>query len=91
VSPVFGITFGGIFALLLALPVELVKQEQIGRAAGGIISVGYIGALTGAPITGYLRDLIGDFSFGFMVMGFVGLIAAGLSYILPEKRLSRGG
>jgi CP family cyanate transporter-like MFS transporter len=91
VSPVFGITFGGIFALLLSLPVELVKQEQVGRAAGGIISIGYIGALTGAPITGYLRDLIGDFSFGFMVMGFVGLIAAGLSYILPEKRLSRGG
>jgi CP family cyanate transporter-like MFS transporter len=90
-SPVFGITFGGIFALILSLPVELVKQEQVGRAAGAIFSIGYIGALTGAPITGYLRDLTGDFSFGFIVMGFVGLMAAGLSYILPEKRISRGG
>ena len=91
ISPILGITFGGIFALLLSLPVELVKQEKVGRAAGAIISIGYIGALTGAPFTGYLRDLTGDFSFGFIVMGFTGLIAAGLSYILPERRFSKQG
>jgi CP family cyanate transporter-like MFS transporter len=91
ISPILGITFGGIFALLLSLPVELVKKEKVGRAAGAIISVGYIGALTGAPVTGYLRDLTGDFSFGFIVMGFVGLIAAGLSCMLPERRLFKRG
>lgn len=91
ISPILGVTFGGIFALLLSLPVELVKKEKVGRAAGAVISVGYIGALTGAPVTGYLRDLTGGFSFGFIAMGFVGLIAAGLSYMLPEKRLFKRG
>jgi len=86
VSPVLGLTFGGIFALLLALPVELVEREKVGRAAGAIISIGYVGALIGPPITGYLRDLTGDFSVGFIVMAFVGLVAVGLSYILPDAR-----
>jgi len=84
VSPLLGLTFGGIFALLLILPVELVEREKVGRTAGAIISIGYVGALIGPPITGYLRDLTGDFAVGFIVMAFFGLVAVGLSYILPD-------
>ncbi len=83
-APVLGITFGGVFALILALPVELVDRETIGRAAGAVISIGYIGALVGPPLTGYFRDLTGQFSAGFLIMAFTGIVATGLSYVLPE-------
>jgi len=89
VSPILGITFGGTFALLLTLPVELVERGKVGRAAGTIISIGYIGALIGPPLTGYLRDLTGGFGVGFLFMAFVGLFAMGLSYTLPDTQCSK--
>jgi CP family cyanate transporter-like MFS transporter len=84
VVPGLGITLGGIFSLLLAMPVELVETKKVGRTAGGIISMGYGGALMGPPLAGYLRDLTGGFGVGFMVMALAGLVAAGLAYRLPE-------
>ena len=90
-SPVFGITFGGVFALLLALPVEIVQGNQVGRAAGAILSIGYIGALLGPPLTGFLRDLTGAFGAGFLVLTIAGIVAVGLSYGLPERTHSRTG
>jgi len=85
-TPVLGITFGGVFALILALPVELVEREMVGRAAGAIISIGYIGALIGPPAVGYLRDLTGGFASGFLIMALSGIVAMGLSFLLPETR-----
>jgi CP family cyanate transporter-like MFS transporter len=82
--PVFGMTMGGTFSLLLALPVQLAEAKKVGRVAGAIISMGYAGALIGPPAAGYLRDLTGDFAAAFLVMSFMGLFAAGLSYWLPK-------
>jgi cyanate permease len=88
-SPVFGLAFGGVFALLLALPVEIVEVHEVGRAAGAILSIGYTGALVGPPLTGFLRDMTGLFGVGFMVLMIAGIVAAGLSYALPERTCSR--
>lgn len=82
--PFFGITMGGVFSLLLTIPVELVERERVGRAAGAIISMGYIGSLIGPPVTGYLRDLTGNFSLAFLVTAFVGVVAATFSCWLPK-------
>ncbi len=82
--PALGITMGGVFSLLLALPVQMVETKKVGRAAGAILSIGYVGALIGPPAAGYLRDLTGNFSAAFLATAFVGLAAAGLSYGLPE-------
>jgi CP family cyanate transporter-like MFS transporter len=86
ITPFLGIAVGGIFALILALPVELVERQAIGRAAGAIISIGYVGALIGPPLAGYLRDLTGQFSAGFLIMAFAGIVATGLTFLLPEAR-----
>jgi len=89
VAPVLGTTFGGIFALLLAMPVELVEQEKVASVAGAMISIGYIGALTGPIITGYLRDLTGNFVVGFLVMALAGLVSVvlsfGISAVQPQR------
>jgi CP family cyanate transporter-like MFS transporter len=87
--PVFGITMGGVFSLLLALPVQLAETKKVGRAAGAIISMGYAGALIGPPAAGYLRDLTGNFAAAFLATAFVGLLAAGLSYRLPKPLPTR--
>ena len=82
--PAFGVTMGGVFSLLLSLPVELVEAKKVGRAAGAIISIGYAGALIGPPVAGYLRDLTGNFAAAFLATAFLGLGAALLSYWLPK-------
>jgi CP family cyanate transporter-like MFS transporter len=82
--PAFGITMGGVFSLLLALPVQLVETKKVGRAAGAILSIGYAGALIGPPAAGYLRDLTGNFATAFLATALVGLAASGLSYKLPR-------
>ena len=76
VAPVFGITFGGAFVLLLAFPAQFTKKEKVGRAAGAILAIGYLGRADWAPFAGYLRDITGSFFSTFMVMAGVGLIAA---------------
>jgi CP family cyanate transporter-like MFS transporter len=85
VAPVLGITFGGTFALLLVMPVELVEREKVASAAGAVLSIGYVGALTGPLITGYLRDLTGSFVMGFLLMASAGLVSIVLSCILPRR------
>jgi CP family cyanate transporter-like MFS transporter len=89
VTPVLGTTFGGIFALLLATPVEFVRKEKVASAAGAIISIGYVGALAGPLMTGYLRDSTGSFVVGFLVLAFAGLVSAGLSYLLSTVQPQR--
>jgi len=83
VSPILGFNFGGVFALLLAIPAQLVERDKVGSAAGAVISIGYVGALVGPPALGYLRDLMGSFSTGFLILGFVGLMSTTVSFTLP--------
>jgi len=83
--PCFGITLGGVFVLLLAIPVDLVEAKKVGRAAGIVISIGYAGALIGPPTAGYLRDLTGSFAGAFLATALIGVTAAGLSYWLPSS------
>jgi cyanate permease len=82
-APLFGITFGGAFVLILAFPAQFSKQEKVGRAAGAILAIGYLGGLIGPPVAGYLRDVTGSFFSVFMVMAGAGLIAVCLSARFP--------
>ena len=86
VSPILGLNFGGVFALLLGIPAQLAERGKVGRAAGAVISIGYVGALVGPPALGYFRDLTGSFSMGFLILGFVGLMSTSLSFTLPSSK-----
>ncbi len=83
-APVLGITFGGAFVLLLAFPAQYARQERLGRAAGAILAIGYMGALIGPPLAGYLRDITGGFSSTFLVMAGSGILAFCLSVQFPQ-------
>jgi len=85
-APILGLTFGGTFVLLLAFPAQFSIQRTVGRSAGAIFSMGYIGGLLGPFSSGYLRDVTGNFSFMFMVMVGVSLIACALSLTFPSMK-----
>lgn len=87
-APILGLTFGGTFVLLLAFPAQFSMEENVGRAAGAILSIGYIGALLGPFFSGYLRDVTGDFSTVFLVVVGVSALASGLSLTFPSRAVA---
>lgn len=79
-----GITTGGTFSMILALPVEMVPKERIGMASGMVLSIGYIGGLVGPWAAGYLVDLTGSYDSVLIVLSGTALLWAGATFLLPE-------
>jgi cyanate permease len=74
----------GVFALALLLPVDLFPPEEVGRASGIAISVAYVGALLGPLALGLALDLTGSHGLALGMFGAVSLLAAGVTFALPE-------
>lgn len=85
-----GVGLGGMFSLALKLPVDhAATPDGAQRLTSMTFGVGYIVAASGPLITGYLRDIFGNFQ-----MAFFGLvIIAGLLFLLAveltDDRLNR--
>ncbi len=56
-SPIIGATTAVIFTLGMAAPAELVPEQQVGRASGLLLAVGYVGAVVGPLGYGALMPL----------------------------------
>jgi CP family cyanate transporter-like MFS transporter len=82
---VVGFGNGGLFALVMVLPVDMAEDPgEVGVLAGAMLGAGYtLGA--GAPVAlGALRDITGSFS---VVLWAVA--AAGVTFVLLALRLER--
>ncbi len=89
-----GFSIGGLFSQLLTLPAELGgPRAAVGKKAGVILSIGYIGSLLGAPLVGYFRDISGSFELGFASLLVFAMCAVFSGLVLPETgaRHLRGG
>lgn len=85
-----GISLGAVFPLLLSLPARIPNiGNDIGRASGILLSVGYLGPLAGVPLLGFFRDAYGEFMLGFVILILLSILAAILSLRLPD--LDRSG
>ncbi|KXA94780.1 hypothetical protein AKJ37_07305 [candidate division MSBL1 archaeon SCGC-AAA259I09] len=80
-SATLGISFGGVFVTLLTISAEVGEKTEVGRSAGLILSMGYLGALMGPPVIGYMRDFSGMFAGGIMLLGFLSILAAIIGYL----------
>ena len=91
IVPLSGFSMGGLFSVLLTLPTELVEKKYIGMTAGVMLSIGYIGGLVGAPLTGFLKDMTGQLYLGFVAFFAFSVLACVLVLILPEtgRRMTR--
>jgi cyanate permease len=72
------------FAIILALPIEIVTPEQSGSASGLIMSVGYLGALAGPVIGGLILDSFHSFHWVFLYLVAMSVITTGIAFIIPE-------
>ena len=72
------------------LPVEMMSNEEVGRASGVLLSLGYAGAVIGPFIGGVLLDLTGGFDHSLMVISGVSFAVAALAFRLRETGLKAG-
>ena len=73
-----------IYPLLLALPVDLAPSEYVGAASGMMLSIGYLGALVGPWLAGFLLDVSGTLSPAFVFLIGSGIALGGFGMVLPE-------
>ena len=63
-----GSAMGGILALSFALPLQYVEPRLVGSVAGANLLVGYGGTFAGPIIIGWVHDLTGGFTGGWLLV-----------------------
>jgi cyanate permease len=79
-----GIADSTRIVILLALPVELMPEEEVGTASGLILSIGYLGGVIGPLIGGRIYDLTGSLDQSLIVLSGVTIALAVIAFKLPE-------
>ena len=79
------------FATILSLPVEMVEPGQGGAATGLMMSIGYIGALVGPLVGGYIIDKTGSYNWVFISLAIVSAATVAVCFIIPETGRARDG
>jgi CP family cyanate transporter-like MFS transporter len=79
-----GITVGGTFSMILALPLEMLPKESVGAASGMVLSVGYIGGIAGPWLTGRILDSTGSLDAALVVLIATALIWVVIAFLIPE-------
>ncbi len=89
---VVGITLGGTFSMILALPLEMLPKESVGAASGMVLSIGYLGGIVGPWLTGRILDSTGSLDAALVVLIVMALIWVVAGLLIPEtgaRRLPR--
>jgi AAHS family 3-hydroxyphenylpropionic acid transporter len=81
---VVGVAIIARFTTILALPVEMMPREDVGKASGIILSLGYVGGVLGALVGGRILDVTGSLDNSFLVLVAVSVAAVGVALALPE-------
>ncbi len=81
---VVGITTGGTFAMILALPAEMLPRESVGTASGLVLSFGYLGGLVGSLMGGYVLNITGNLDLALIILSGTAVIWTGIAFLIPE-------
>jgi CP family cyanate transporter-like MFS transporter len=79
-----GVSVVARFVTVLALPVEMMPGEDVGKASGLLLSLGYIGGVVGSQIGGRILDVTGSLDNAFLVLVAASAAAVGIAFGLPE-------
>ena len=80
-----------ILITVLALPLEIVPEEEAGAACGLIITAGHIGGPIGPLVGGHILDITGDLNRAIFILVGVAIAMIGMSFQAPGNRLQRSG
>lgn len=72
------------FVTILALPVELVPEEDVGTASGLMLAVGFTGGVIGSFLSGHLLDMLGSLDWALLALSGVSVAATFIALRLPE-------
>jgi cyanate permease len=79
-----GVALNTQVPMVLALPIEMMSKEEVGRASGLIFSVSSTGGFIGPLIGGYILDLTGSLDQFLLVLVGVSVAAAAIAFRIPE-------
>jgi cyanate permease len=85
----FGIGVASVFTVSLAVPVDVAARDQVGLAAGVILTVGYGISGLAPPAAGALRDRTGTEASVFLSLAVISTVMLCCSLILPETHPRR--
>jgi CP family cyanate transporter-like MFS transporter len=86
-ASVYGVGSGGLFSLVLTLPVEFADDERAtDRLSAMAMGVGFTVAAVGPFVIGAVRDLTGEFTVSFVALTLISLVLLGLSFRLSPER-----
>ncbi|XP_049630900.1 monocarboxylate transporter 13 [Suncus etruscus] len=80
----YGFTSGALTPVAFSVLPELVGTGRIYCGLGMVQMVESIGGLLGAPLSGYLRDVTGNYTASFVVAGAFLLVGSGVLITLPH-------
>lgn len=69
---------------ILAIPVEIMPNECVGRASGLILSIGAVGGFVGPVIAGLILDNTNSLNQAFVVLSGVAAASIAVSFLVPE-------
>ncbi len=79
-----GVTNVTRFNTILALPIEMMPAEKVGAASGLIFSIGYIGAIIGPLMGGYILDITGSLDILLFMLVGISVVTVGIALSLPD-------
>ena len=79
-----GLADGAILVTVLALPLEMVPEEEVGAASGLLIAAGHIGGPVGPLVGGHILDITGSLNRALLVLVGVAIAMVYISFRLPE-------
>ncbi|MFC1847474.1 CynX/NimT family MFS transporter [Chloroflexota bacterium] len=79
-----GIFHSTRFVTIMALPVEIMPKEAVGRATGLMLCIGYAGGIIGPLIGGYIFDLSGSIDLSLLILIIVSLATGIITFKIPE-------
>jgi MFS family permease len=82
----FGLAYGGMVPLLTIVAAELFRLESLGVILGGLLLVGLMGEVIGAPLAGIIFDITGSYRIAFLICVVICTAAVILSLVLRRYR-----
>ncbi len=79
-----GVATSTRFTIILALPIEMRPDEEVGTASGLVLSVGYAGGIVGPLIGGRILDLTGSLDLFLLILTGISIATAVVAFMLPE-------
>jgi CP family cyanate transporter-like MFS transporter len=79
-----GVAGGTRFTTLMALPLELTHENEVGMASGMLLSVGYLGGVIGPLIGGRVLDITQNLNISLLVLTIMSVSATFIALKVPE-------